>query len=90
MKKKRKRPEHRNKRNKCKSLKIFGANAASIKCKVKSFDEILAQLSPQIWMLQETKLKPNEPIKCEFLKDFQVNYLSELTGWGSGNWHSQH
>ena len=84
MNKKRKRNEKRQIRNKLKSLKIFGANAASIKCKLKSFDDILTRLCPQIWIMQETKLKPNETLKCDSLKDFQVYYLSRQKSQGGG------
>ena len=52
--------EKRNKIKKFKTLKIFGANAAGIKIKLKSFDLVLKEVKPQIWMVQETKLKPNE------------------------------
>ena len=83
-KRKRKRNEKRQIRNKFKSLKIFGANAASIKCKLKSFDDILTRLCPQIWIMQETKLKPNETLKCDSLKDFQVYYLSRQKSQGGG------
>ena len=74
------------KRNKVKSqvLKLFGINAAGIKSKVNSFNEVLSVLKPQIWMVEETKLKPNEKIKCEALKKFQVFYLSQQESQGGG------
>ena len=67
-----------------KSFKIFGINAAGIKSKLKSFNEILNKISPQIWMLQETKLKPNERITCEAAKAFQIFYLSRQNSQGGG------
>ena len=82
-KKKRKRYEKR-KNVISKSLKIFGINAAGINSKLKSFDETLNTISPQIWMVQETKLKPNEKIKCEAAKAFQIFYLSRQTSQGGG------
>ena len=67
-----------------KSLKIYGLNSAGIRCKTKSFNDMLIKLCPQIWMLQETKLKPNESIKCEALNDFQVFYLNRQNSQGGG------
>ena len=84
MTKKWKRSEFRKKSNKCKYLKIFGVNAASIKCKLKSFNDILSRLCPQIWMLQETKLKPNQLLNFESVNDFQVYYLSRQNSQGGG------
>ena len=79
-KKIRKRVEKRNiLQNKEKSLKVYGLNSAGIKSKLKSFDNVLS-----IWMLQETKLKPNETIKCENISDFQVFYLSRQKSQGGG------
>ena len=66
------------------SLKIFAANAAGIKSKMKSFNDILLKLKPQIWMIQETKLNSNERIKGEALKDFQVFYLNRQESQGGG------
>ena len=62
------------------SLKIFAANAAGIKSKMKSFNDILLKLKPQIWMIQETKLNSNERIKA--LSDFQVFYLNRQESQG--------
>ena len=71
LKQKKKGKNKRNERRNCKivskSVKIFAANAAGIKCKTKSFDQIISTVNPQIWMIQETKLKPDEKIKCERL-----------------------
>ena len=41
-------------------------------------------MKPQIWMLQETKLKPNDTIVCEALKPFQVFYLNRHESHGGG------
>ena len=65
-------------------LKIFGINAAGIRCKVDSFNDVLSRLKPNIWMVEETKLKPHENIKCEALEDFQVFYLSRQKSQGGG------
>ena len=84
-KKIRKRVEKRNiLQNKEKSLKVYGLNSAVIESKLKSFDNVLSRLRPSIWMLQETKLKPNETIKCENISDFQVFYLSRQKSQGGG------
>ena len=80
----RKRTIKRNKINKVNNLKIYGLNSAGIKCKVKSFNDMLLRLSPQIWMLEETKLKPSETIKCEALDQFQVFYLNRQSSQGGG------
>ena len=81
---KKKRYEKRKYKIKSKNLKIFAANAAGINCKLKSFENILIELKPQIWMLQETKLKPNGKIKCEASDDFQVFYLNRQKSQGGG------
>ena len=54
-------------------LRIFGVNAAGIKCKLDSFNDILKRLQPQIWAVQETKLKKNELIKCEAVNNFKFS-----------------
>ena len=82
--KKRKRSENRQKMNKFKSLNIFGVNANGIKCKLKSFTDVLSRICPQIWMVQETKMKPKEILKCEALNNFQVYYLSRQNTNGGG------
>ena len=65
-------------------LRIFGINAAGIKCKIKSFDDVLGRLKPHIWMVQETKLKPHENIQCGALGDYQVFTLSRQKSQGGG------
>ena len=67
-----------------KSLKIFAANAAGIKSKIKSFNNIISSIKPQIWMLQETKLSAGEHIRCEALNDFQIFYLNRQDSQGGG------
>ena len=56
-------------------LKMFGVNAAGIKCKLDSFNDILNRVKPQIWAVQETKLRKNEVLKCDAVKKYQVFYL---------------
>ena len=51
---------------------------------MKSFDAILKELKPTIWMLKETKLRPNEHIACASLDDYQVYYLSRQKSQGGG------
>ena len=63
---------------------MFGVNAAVIKCKLDSLQEILKRLQPQIWAVQETKLKPNEKIKCEAADNFQMFYLYRQDSQGGG------
>ena len=71
----RKRCIKRNKVTKNEVLKLYGINAAGINCKTASFNQVLSQLNPHIWMVEETKLKPHQKIKSDSLNDFQVYYL---------------
>ena len=66
------------------SVKFYGINAAGIKSKQKSFENVLNRIKPQVWTIQETKLKPNETIKCEALDHYQVYYLSRQESQGGG------
>ena len=59
-------------------------NCAGIKSKLRSFEAVLKELKPTIWMLQETKLRPHERITCASLSDYQVHYLSRQTSQGGG------
>ena len=81
---KRKRGIKRNKKVKNQNLKVFGINAAGLKSKIKSFNDVLCKLKPHIWVVQETKLKPHEVIKCEALGDYQVFSLSRQKSQGGG------
>ena len=63
---------------------MVGVNAAGIKCKMDSLDDILKRLKPQIWSIQETKLKPNEKLKSEVINNFQVYYLNRQNSQGGG------
>ena len=63
---------------------MFGINSAGIKCKINSFNDVLNRLKPHIWMVEETKLKPHETIKCGAVGDFQVFYLSRQESQGGG------
>ena len=83
MKRKRKRNMKRNEKKTVK-FRMFGANAAGVKCKLKSLDDILKRLQPQIWAIQETKLKPNERLKLEVGNDFQIYYLYRQNSQGGG------
>ena len=65
-------------------LKLYGINAAGIKSKTESFNNVLTNLKPHIWMVQETKLKPHERINCEALNDYQVFYLYRHDSQGGG------
>ena len=62
---KHKRSKRKSKRIYNQSLRFFAVNAAGIKSKVKSLDDILSRLRPHIWMIQESKLKENELLKYE-------------------------
>ena len=81
---KRKRGIKRNNKSRNQILKIFGINAAGIKSKIKSFDNVLSRLKPHIWAIQETKLKPHETIKCGALDEYQVFTSSRQKSQGGG------
>ena len=66
------------------SITFYGINAAGIKCKQKSFENVLNTIKPQIWTMQETKLRANEKIKCEALSNYQVYYLTRQESQGGG------
>lgn len=63
---------------------MFGVNAAGIKCKLDSLKSILKCIKPQIWSVQETKLKPNENLKGEEIDKFQMFYLNRQDSQGGG------
>ena len=65
-------------------LRIMGVNAAGIKCKLQSFNHILNKLKPQIWSMQETKLKNKEVLNTEASKNYQIYYLNRKTSEGGG------
>ena len=80
----RKRLEKRNVYKSKRKLRMFGVNAAGIKSKQESLNEILKRLQPQIWAIQETKLKPNEKITCDAVNSFQMFYLYRQESGGGG------
>ena len=56
-----------------KSIIIVGINAAGITSKMESFDKLLFNIQPSIWMLQETKRKLGDPkTKAINLINYQV------------------
>ena len=70
--------------NKNNKLRMFGVNCAGIKSKLESLNDVLKRLNPQIWTLQETKLKSNEKISCEAVKNYQIFYLNRKDSGGGG------
>ena len=70
--------------NKNHLLRLFGINSAGIKSKIKTLDDILVRLKPHIWMIQESKLKENETLKCDASNAFQMYYLSRRNSGGGG------
>ena len=67
-----------------KSLKTFGINAAGINSKLALFNEVLTRISPQIWMVQETKLKVNKTSSCATSSAFQIYHLNRQESQGGG------
>ena len=65
-------------------LKILGVNAAGIKCKLESFNDLLNRLEPHVWTVQETKLKNNESLKSEATEKYQIYYLNRKLSDGGG------
>ena len=80
----RKRNIKRTKKHENRNLRIFGVNAAGIKSKIESFNKVLCDLKPHIWIVEGTKLKPHETIKGESLDEFQVFYFSRQNMQGGG------
>ena len=55
------------------SIIIVGVNAAGITSTIESFDKLLFNLQPSIWMVQETKRKQISPkMKAQHLINYQV------------------
>ena len=60
-------------RNIGKSVNIIGINAAGITSKIDSFDKMLFDKNPSVFMLQETKRRINAPkMKADNLTNYQV------------------
>ena len=55
------------------SLRVVGINAAGITSKLHSFDKLIFDRKPAIWMIQETKRKTTDPqIKTNNLINYQI------------------
>ena len=62
-----------------KSIRVVGVNAAGITSKLDSFDKLLFDRKPSIWMMQETKRKiTDKPIQTENLVNYQVFEMKRL------------
>ena len=87
-----KQKKHKIKRKRCqtrnkignKNFRVYAINSAGIKSKLVSFESVLNNIQPSLWMLQETKLKPNEIISCASVNDFCVYYLNRQNTQGGG------
>ena len=56
-----------------KSLIFVGVNAAGITSKVHSFDKLLVDIQPTVWMMQETKRTINQPkLASNNLSNYQI------------------
>ena len=71
-------------KNKKSLFRIFGINCAGIKSKLKTFNDVINRTKPKVWMIQETKLKPNELISCEATQNYQVYYRNRQVSQGGG------
>ena len=65
-------------------MSFFGINAAGIKSKLRTFDNVLDKAKPDVFLIQETKLKPNEKIECELVGNYDVYYLNRKMSLGGG------
>ena len=63
---------------------LLGSNANGIKAKKDSLEENINHFQPSVITLQETKLRNNEVIECEAIKQFQVFYLYRQESQGGG------
>ena len=56
-----------------KNIRVIGVNAAGITSKLHSFDKLIFDRKPSIWMMQETKRKPTDvQIKTQNLTNYQL------------------
>jgi exonuclease III len=67
-----------------KKLTFVGANCAGLNSKLKSFDNLIRDLSPSVIFLQETKIRKQGNIKVEGLKNYQVYQLVRKESQGGG------
>ena len=80
-----------------KSVTFVGVNAAGITSKLHSFDKLLSDVKPTVWMMQETKRTNNHgKLTSSNLKNYQIFELGRqkskemggkgLLGGGPGYW----
>ena len=56
-----------------KDLTIVGLNAAGVTSKIDSFDKVLFDVMPSVWMMQETKRKQYSPqLTSQNLNNYQI------------------
>ena len=80
----RRKRHHKRFENNAIKLRILGVNAAGIKSKLQSFNQILNTLQPHIWTMQETKLKNSQDMNIEAAKIFRIHYLNSENSEGGG------
>ena len=67
--KRNRRKERKRIKFKSKSLKVYGINAAGLLSKMESFENVLKEVSPSIFCIQETKARRCNQIRTESSKN---------------------
>ena len=65
-------------------LKLLGVNAAGLSSKFKSFDKLLTDISPQIFFIQESKMKRPGRIKTKMSNNYVIYELTRKNKAGGG------
>ena len=73
---------NRNKGESENNLKLVGVNAAGLTSKLDSFDNLLADIKPGVFFIQETKMRKEGRIKTENTKNYQTYENLRKSGGG--------
>ena len=65
-------------------VKFVGINSAGINSQLHSFDQMLSELQPEMWFLQETKLRRNGTLKTQNCPKYQIFELVRKNSGGGG------
>ena len=72
------------KQSKQESLKVYGINSAGLMNKLDSFENVLQEVKPSIFCIQETKLKRPNQIKTKSSQSFTIYELNRKSKGGGG------
>ena len=64
--------KRRKKTNKENKVKFVGINSAGLNSKIHSFDKMLSDLQPEMFFIEETKLRRNGTIKTKNSHKYQI------------------